>query len=74
MTGNKKSRRVVRLSRVDAQRLANGEITTPEEAVHISDARTILPKVEPIQVRTGQALDAHERQLLENIPPHFGKL
>lgn len=106
----RKPRRVVRLSRVDQERLARGEIATPEEAVHLYDSHvgSAAPKVK-IRKSSGapgskaesvsnaepgataesavakrlramhksreiQARDAHERELLANRPPHFGKL
>lgn len=109
----RKPRRVVRLSRVDQERLARGEIATPEEAVHLYDSHVgsaapkvkirkssgapdskvesaaTAPKAEPgaaaesavakrlramHKSREIQARDAHERELLANRPPHFGKL
>ncbi|MFC5370787.1 hypothetical protein [Arcanobacterium bovis] len=76
----------MRLSRVDQERLMRGEIATPEEALHIHDAPPVRPEF-PAQRdanqgmgtygRAGQAnksLSPHERELLENLPPHFGKI
>ncbi|XCB30786.1 hypothetical protein RQN30_05350 [Arcanobacterium hippocoleae] len=75
-------RRAVMLSRVDQERLARGEISVPEEAVHASDARGVHPKLyskEELAVRAAAAarvrkLSAHEREILAQVPPHFGKL
>ncbi|MFY9263187.1 MAG: hypothetical protein GX483_08830 [Actinomycetaceae bacterium] len=39
----RRKRRVVMLSRVDRERLARGEIATPEEAVHRFDAGPVNP-------------------------------
>lgn len=76
-SSQKKSRRVVRLSRVDAERLARGEISTPEEALRIYDAPPV--KVTPIPENTDgksrkHELTPHEREILANVPPHFGKI
>lgn len=76
------SRRVVMLSRVDQERLARGEISTPEEAVHASDARGVHPKQYSSQELAARAKKAaredqfspHEREILAQVPPHFGKI
>ncbi|ADH93300.1 hypothetical protein EBF03_07920 [Arcanobacterium haemolyticum] len=69
----KRGRRVVRLSRLDAGRLERGDIATPEEALHNTDAGPVLSK--PTGFHTpAQAYDPHEKELIENVPPHFGKL
>ncbi|MBM7824657.1 hypothetical protein JOD55_000484 [Arcanobacterium pluranimalium] len=85
-TSKPKPKRVVRLSRVDQERLLRGEISTPEEAVHIHDAPPVRPAMSTQQNGNqnrgthggaGQAntsLSPHERELLENLPPHFGKI
>ncbi|MCI7550846.1 MAG: hypothetical protein PUK40_02810 [Actinomycetaceae bacterium] len=87
--GNK-TKRVVRLSRVDQERLERGEITYPEEAVHISDAKSVHPK-KPEERATSahsklsrnrprgsnsdtDALTPFERDIIANVPPHFGAL
>ncbi len=69
----RKHKAVVRLSRVDAQRLERGEISDPAEALHLNDRRItesapreVAPKV--------QARDANEQRLLADRPPHFGNL
>lgn len=77
----RKSRRVVMLSRIDQERLARGEISAPEEAVHVSDARGVHPKFYSPQELAAHAakaaqhsLSAHEREILAEVPPHFGKI
>ena len=68
----RKRRAAVRLSRVDAERLARGEIANPEEALHLNDLRETrsLQREEPAVA----ARDANERRLLGDRPPHFGSL
>jgi hypothetical protein len=70
--GGRKHRAAVRLSRVDAERLARGEIAKPEDAVHLNDPRETrsLQRAES----TVAARDANERRLLADRPPHFGTL
>ncbi|WP_124054323.1 hypothetical protein [Arcanobacterium ihumii] len=80
-------KRVVRLSRIDQKRLDRGEIQTPEEALHIYDAPPVRPEIpnrdgqrgsgKGSHSSAGQAINSlspHERELLENLPPHFGKI
>ncbi|WP_353065277.1 hypothetical protein [Arcanobacterium hippocoleae] len=75
-------RRIVRLSRVDQERLARGEITQPEEAVHLLDARGVYPKKyaqaelaqRALDAAKKPALTAREKEILAQVPPHFGKL
>lgn len=68
----RKRRAAVRLSRVDAERLARGEIANPEEALHLNDLReTRSLQCEESAVA---ARDANERRLLGDRPPHFGSL
>ena len=84
----RESRRVVRLSRVDQERLDRGGIASPEEAVHINDAPPIEP-VFPVPAEPGESVDGegeasdpkprrsfspHERDILAEVPPHFGKI
>ena len=71
-TSKRKRRAAVRLSRVDAERLARGEIANPEEALHLNDVRETrsLQREEPAVA----ARDANERRLLGDRPPHFGSL
>ena len=68
----RRRRAAVRLSRVDAERLARGEIANPEEALHLNDLRETrsLQREEPAVA----ARDANERRLLGDRPPHFGSL
>lgn len=63
------SRRVVRLSRVDRERLERGDIEFPEQALHLDDqsaspARHHRRGKEPIQGR--------DAQILSERPPHYG--
>lgn len=75
-------KRVVLLSRVDQERLDRGEISAPEEAVHISDARVVNPKfftaqelaLRAVEKAKTPALSLHEKEILAEVPPHFGKL
>lgn len=68
----RKRRAAVRLSRVNAERLARGEIANPEEALHLNDLReTRSLRREESAVA---ARDANERRLLGDRPPHFGTL
>lgn len=62
----------VRLSRLDQERIERNEVRDAAEAV--VDA---LSSPEGKAVTEGapvQAQDANERRLLEELPPHFGKL
>lgn len=69
--GERKHRAVVRLSRVDAERLERGEIAIPEDALHMNDRR-VTTSLELGAVSGVEARDANERRLLEERPPHFG--
>ena len=71
-TSKRRRRAAVRLSRVDAERLARGEIANPEEALHLNDLRETrsLQREESAVA----ARDANERRLLGDRPPHFGTL
>lgn len=66
-----KHRAVVRLSRVDAERLQRGEIKRPEDALHLNDLRETVSEQHAARV---VARDANERRLLGDRPPHFGTL
>lgn len=69
----RRRRAAVRLSRLDAERLARGEISSPEEALHLDDPKATRSAMR--EERHGVvARDAGERRLLENRPPHFGSL
>lgn len=65
------SRRVVRLSRVDRERLEAGDISCPEEAVHKDDP----PAKKTLGAdRKSSTMSSHDKELLRELPPHFGKL
>ena len=67
--------RAIRLSRVDSERVERGELSSESEALHhalteeTGDATSKDEETPAIEPR-----DARERQLLENLPPHYGKL
>ncbi|MDO5723982.1 MAG: hypothetical protein Q4P33_06245 [Flaviflexus sp.] len=63
------SRRVVRLSRVDRERLERGEIAYPEQALHRDDhAADPLPPERRAEVpRSGR-----DAEILSERPPHYG--
>ena len=78
-SAGKSGKRVVMLSRVDQERLANGEISSVEEAVHQalknSEPRdAVVARRRKGLTKDSQGLSPHDRELLENLPPHFGKL
>lgn len=74
-SAQQKRHRAVRLSRVDAERLARGEISTPEEALHIYDAPPLkVTRSTADKKKQSRTLSAHEREILDNVPPHFGKI
>ncbi len=74
-------RRAVYLSRVDKERMARGEISSAEEALHIYDAHSVLcgqkntvqKKLDTTKKKSVE-LSAREREILAEVPPHFGKL
>lgn len=83
----RKSRRVVRLSRVDQERLERGEFASALDAVHQWDAagaRTTSSNLPDSGRTTGQRqtnrhsgqrqLSQRDREILGERPPHFGKL
>ncbi|MDO4888683.1 MAG: hypothetical protein Q3979_08305 [Actinomycetaceae bacterium] len=71
--GRPKRRAAVRLSRVDAERLARGEIASPGQALHADGPSSagVRPRAAS---RPIVAKDASERRLLDERPPHFGAL
>ncbi len=77
-----RSRRVVALSRIDRERLARGEISAPEEAVHNTDAPAVYPEKGSAPLRAvrkkkktvSPGFTPHEMDILSEVPPHFGKL
>ena len=71
--GRRHGRAAVRLSRVDRERLERGEISTPEEALHLNDAGQATSAAHEVKPAV-EAKDANERRLLGERPPHFGKL
>ncbi len=73
MTAPRKHKAVVKLSRVDQERLERGEISNPTEALHLNDRR--VTESEPAAVEPSvRPRDANEQRLLADRPPHFGKL
>ncbi len=85
----RKSRRVVHLSRVDQERLAQGEFAFPEAALHQDDAPDLAYKLALVQARrtsvaksvsknhgdsTTVELSPRDKEILRELPPHFGKL
>ncbi|MDN6486200.1 hypothetical protein [Ancrocorticia populi] len=68
----KPSHRAVRLSRVDSERISRGELGSEAEALH--EALTEETGDGPSSDEKVEARDARERQLLEDLPPHFGKI
>ncbi len=73
MNASRRHKAVVRLSRIDQERLERGEISNPTEALHLNDRR--VTESEPIAVEPRvRARDANEQRLLTDRPPHFGKL
>lgn len=61
---------VVRLSRVDRERLERGELATPGQAL----TERIVSAPSSPYLKKVEARSPHERELLEAAPPHFGKL
>lgn len=72
----RKPRRVVRLSRVDQERLERGEFASPEDAVHQWDlSGTTKPAGrQRAKANEEKALSPRDREILGDRPPHFGKL
>lgn len=71
--GERRHKGVVRLSRVDRERLERGEIADPTEALHLNDRKVTESAAHEISSAV-TARDANERRLLDDRPPHFGKL
>ncbi|CRH88024.1 Uncharacterised protein [Chlamydia trachomatis] len=69
----KPGRRVISLSRVDRERLERGEISLPEEAFKQYDAPAVAPQGHSYGSDV-KPLSLFEKDILENIPPHFGKI
>ena len=83
------SRRVVMVSQVDAKRIAAGEFASVEEVLHASDAKQPAREQHPSGRKPashkprdpkGKAkqpapwLSARDQEILNEVPPHFGKL
>ncbi|MGO1944391.1 MAG: hypothetical protein ACTH1Z_08310 [Ancrocorticia sp.] len=74
-TGKRQHRAAVRLSRVDSDRISRGELASESEALH--QALTEETGDAATRNQDGQGVaprDARERQILDEVPPHFGKL
>ncbi|MFT0846143.1 hypothetical protein VR010_00105 [Actinomycetaceae bacterium L2_0104] len=70
---SRQHRAVVRLSRVDRERLERGEIADPTDALHLNDRK--VTESAPREVAPSvRARDANEQRLLSDRPPHFGNL
>ncbi len=69
----RKHKAVVRLSRVDQERLERGEIDNPTQALHLNDRKVTESAPREVAPRV-QAHDANEQRLLSDRPPHFGNL
>ena len=77
-------KRVTALSRIDQERLAVGEISYPEEALKQYEDPPLpapLPQVPKDHGGEGsnggvrrRHISPREREILENLPPHFGKI
>ncbi|MCI6574052.1 MAG: hypothetical protein PT944_04895 [Actinomycetaceae bacterium] len=78
-------KRVVALSRVDQERLQRGELRYPEQALlHDGSATPVvspqgMPPAAALAVNGKQAINREdltprEREILDNLPPHFGKI
>lgn len=71
----KPGRRVISLSRVDRERLERGEISSPEEAFRQYDAPAVVPQGHTLNAEPEpEHLSPFEKDILANVPPHFGKL
>lgn len=83
------SRRVVMLSDVDAQRIKAGEFESAEEVLHASDRRIRQEPVRKSDGERNNSretsdggssftdnpvLSARDREILADVPPHFGNL
>lgn len=65
---------VVRLSRVDQERIERGEIDDDSQALReaLTEGTGVAGGGEP--QRDLRARNANEQRLLDELPPHFGKL
>lgn len=64
----------VRLSRIDRERIERGELDGDAQAVRqaLTEGIGVAGGGEP--QRDIRARDANEQRLLDELPPHFGKL
>lgn len=65
---------VVRLSRVDRERIERGEIDGDAQALReaLTEGNGVAGGGEP--QRDLRARDTNEQRLLDELPPHFGRL
>lgn len=73
------TRRVVMVSEVDARRIRAGEFASVEEVLHATDksARPLAERQAKKQARQkdeGPKFSPHDQAILNELPPHFGKL
>ncbi|QOQ38100.1 hypothetical protein [Trueperella pecoris] len=68
------SRRVVMLSEVDAKRIASGEYGSAEEVLHATDQGSPSAKPSGYNKPGASQLSPHDRAILNEVPPHFGKI
>lgn len=69
-----RGKRTVYLSRLDRERLAAGEIAAPEEALHANDPPEQRPASTGSTAAGPPGLSGHDQDILNERPPHFGKL
>ncbi|VEI13081.1 Uncharacterised protein [Trueperella bialowiezensis] len=70
------------VSDVDARRIESGEFESVEEVLHASDAPAPSAKGRGAQPtssqkrrsRSSSTLSARDRDILDEVPPHFGNL
>ena len=74
MARRRKHSPVVRLSRVDRERIERGELDGDAQALReaLTEGTGVASGGEP--QRDIHARDANEQRLLDELPPHFGKL
>lgn len=85
----RKRARVIRLSPPDLERIKQGEISDPVDALHEYDCRElkiVVPKsLQTSEIQDGKvqklttnkradSLTSWEKEILDQVPPHFGKL
>ncbi|MDP9801172.1 hypothetical protein J2S49_001248 [Arcanobacterium wilhelmae] len=72
--GTRQGKRVIALSRVDREKLERGEFTSPEQAVHQWDHTAGGERARRQPARDEARFTPHEKDLLREVPPHFGKI